>query len=106
MTETQGEPSTPAVHPKFERFREVIEPLVGKVVTVVNPESYEDAPVGHRLTTGFYLAKVVGLGDDMITLVTEYVHPQEKSKEPVKQFVPLNKIKRISFMKSERIIHI
>jgi len=104
MTETQD--TQHATHPKIVRFRQAVEALVGKVVTVVNPESYEDAPVGHRLTTGFYRAKVVDLGEDVITLVTEYVHSHEKSKEPVKQYVPLDKVKRISLMKSERVIHI
>jgi hypothetical protein len=101
MTDTQ-----PASPPKIVKFRQALEGFLGKVVTVVNPESYEDAPVGHRLTTGFYRAKVVDLGEDVITLVTEYVHAHEKSKEPVKQYVPLDKIKRLSVMKSERVIHI
>ena len=88
-------------------FDAVIRSLVGKVVTFVNPESYEDAPVGYRLTTGFYKAKVIAVGDDYLSVATELVHKRgEKEKEPVRQFIPLSHIKRISVLKGERLIHI
>ena len=89
-------------------FNEVVKTLLGKVVTIVNPESYEDAPLGHQIRAGWYQAKVVGMGNDYLILVTEYVHAGSKtdSREPVKQFIPLAQIKRVSVMKSERLIHI
>lgn len=92
---------------EIRRFVEVLRAMAGKVITVVNPESYEDAPMGSRLTTGFYKAKLVAVGDDFITLATEFQHKKgEKAKEPVRQFVPLDRIKRISVMRSDRIIHL
>ena len=42
-------------------FQKVLESLTGKVVTLVNPESYEDAPVGRRLVAGFYRGKVLAV---------------------------------------------
>lgn len=106
MTETTPAAAAAAAPAKFATFREILESLTGKVITMVNPESYEDAPVGHRLTTGFYKAKIVTVGEDFMTVATEYVHRGDQSKEPVRQFIPLANIKRISVMKGERIIHL
>ena len=103
MTDQEITPQAPP-QPRIESFHEVLSQLVGKVVTVVNPESFEEAPVGHRLTTGFYKAKVVQVGRDFLTLATEM--KRRSGKEPVKQFVPLDKVKRINVMKGERLIHI
>ena len=88
-------------------FQEVLKVLTGQIVTVANPESYEEAPLGHRLTTGFYKARILKVGDDFVSLATEFKHTKgEIPKEPVKQFVPLHSIKRISVMKSEKVIHL
>ena len=88
-------------------FADVLEGLIGAVFTIVNPESYEDAPVGHQIRAGYYRAKLTGLGQDYLIVVTEYQHSgKEKSKEPCKQFIPFARIKRLSLMKSERLIHI
>ena len=90
-----------------QTFDAVLRSMVGKVVTFVNPESYEDAPVGYRLTTGFYKAKVVAVGDDYLSVATELIHKRgEKETEPVRQFIPMAQIKRISIMKGERLIHV
>ena len=88
-------------------FSEVLRALVGKVVTIVNAESYENAPMGHQLRAGFYKAKVAGLGNDYLILITEFSQKSSgEGKEPVKQFVPLTQVKRISLMKSEMLLHI
>lgn len=106
MTDQEIKPTAPP-QVSNESFRDVLAGLTNKVVTIVNPESYEDAPVGHRLTTGFYRAKVLTVGGDYIAVATEYKHRRgEVEKEPVKQFVPIARIKRISLMKGERIIHL
>mgnify|MGYP007059598564 CR=1 FL=1 len=63
--------------------------------------------MGQRLTTGFYRAKVVNVASDYITVATAFVRQRgEKSKEPVKQFIPLASIKRISLMKTDRLVHL
>ena len=106
MTEAPKEATT-ATSPKLpDSFRTILEGFKGKVVTVVNPESYEDAPIGHTLTTGFYRAKVVGLGSDFLVVASEYVHKGDKGKEPVRSYIPLHRVKRVSLMKNERLIHI
>ena len=86
-------------------FQEVLRALVGKVVTIVNSESYESAPMGHQLRTGFYRAKVTGLGKDYLIVMTEFAD-RGKDAEPVKQYIPLGQVKRISLMKAERLLHI
>lgn len=91
-------------------FDDLLKSFIGQIVTVVNPQSYEHAPVGHQLKVGFYKAKVTAMGSDYIVLITEFVRPakrgEEPTKEPVKQFVPIREIKRLSVMKSERLIHL
>jgi len=88
-------------------YRSVLKSLVGQPITVVNPESYEHAPVGHKLTTGFYRGKVLGLGEDCLILATEFDKKgKDAAKEPVRQYIPIHRIKRISVMKAEKLIHI
>ena len=78
----------------------------GQTARVANHEEYNGAPVGHRLATGVYKARILKVGDDFVSLATEFKHTKgEIPKEPVKQFVPLHSIKRISVMKSEKVIH-
>ena len=90
-----------------DTFQGVLASLQGQVVTFVNPESYEDAPIGHRLTTGFYRGKVGAVTSDYFTVAVEYVHKRAKEKEPVKQFIPISRVKRISLMKGgDRLIHL
>jgi len=103
---TGGKPAGANPPPVVEdrSFVDILRSLIGKVVTVVNPESYEDAPIGHQIRAGFYRAKPVGLGRDYLIVVTEYKHKTDK--EPVKQYIPITKIKRVSMMKTELLIHI
>ena len=88
-------------------FHDLLRSLIGEIVTVVNPESYEDAPIGHQIRAGFYRAKPIGLGNDYLILATEFVHAgRESGKEPVRQYIPLTAIKRISVLKTEKLIHL
>ncbi len=92
---------------QIHKFTDVLAALVGKVVTVANAESYEDAPVGHRLGAGFYRAKVTSLKEDFLVLATHFHHTSpHEDDEPVSQYLPISRIKRVSVMKSEKILHI
>ncbi len=99
---------TPATKSAPTSFHDMLVDLVGKVVTVVNPESYEDTAMGHTLTTAFGRGKVLNVGEDYLTIVTEFTHKRggAKGKEPVKQYIPFSRIKRVSLMKGERLLHI
>ena len=111
-------PVKPAPVIEDKEYLDIIKSLLGKTVTIVNPESYEHAPVGFTLKAGFYRAKVAGMGKDYLILVTEMrkgkdylilVTEMRKGKDSgdaVKQYLPLSAIKRISVMKLERLIHI
>ena len=66
-----------------QSFRDVLATLVGRTVTVVTSESYEEAPVGHQLRTGFFRAKPVEVGRDILVLRTE--RKRKSATEPVKQ---------------------
>ena len=97
--------AAPVVEQK--KFTDILRSLIGKTVTIVNPESYEDAPVGHTLKVGFYRAKVTGGGTDYFVAMTEYKKAGKSGvNEPVKQFLPFEKIKRVSVLKQEIIIHL
>jgi len=103
----------PRLPPALEArtFRDVLRSLVGHAVTVVNSESYEDAPVGHQIRAGFYPAQLAGLGEDYLVLVGQYVHSPGAARsaprtEPVRQYVPIAHVKRISILRSERLLHI
>jgi hypothetical protein len=108
MSETQQENTHGAAQSGGpETFLEILEFLVGKVVTVANAESYEDAPVGHRLGAGFYKAKVLQIHADHVVIATQFRHSSGHGEdEPVKQFIPISRVKRVSVMKSEKILHI
>ena len=84
----------------------MLKALTGKLVTVANPESTEGAPVGKRLTTGFYKAKIKSVMDDMVVVATEFAPHRSEVKEPVKQFIPIQRIKRVSVMKDETVLHL
>lgn len=111
MEESTQTQDTVQPQPKIVRedrsFADLFTPMLGKLITVVSPESFEDAPVGRQLKSGFYRAKLVGMGTDYIVILTEYQHRgNQPRKEPAKQFIPLTRVKRLSMMKSELIIHV
>jgi hypothetical protein len=105
--EEQGtlQPVKPEPQIEDQSFLDLVQSFLGKTVTIVNPESFENAPVGYTLKANFYKAKVVGMGNDYVTLVTELKKGKEGA-QPVKQFLPIARIKRISIMKLERLIHL
>ena len=107
MTENDDGPraSDPIIEERH--FLDVLKSLVGKTVTMVNPESYEDAPAGHQIRAGFYRAKLIGMGNDYLIVMAEYTRAgREGRKEPVKQFIPIERVKRISQKRTEWLIHI
>ena len=92
-------------------FRDLLRSLIGQPVTIVNSESYEDAPVGHQLRPAFYRAKPVRMGEDYLVLVGVFVHPRsgagsDPTKEPIRQYIPLARIKRVSILETEWLIHL
>ncbi len=87
-------------------FQSVLKALLGKQVTVVNPESFETAPMGWQLKEGYYNGRVTGLGNDYLVLQTEIIASKKEGKRAVKQFIPLRRIKRVSIMKGSNILHI
>jgi len=100
-----SDPAPAAAEPKD--FRAILKALLGKKITVVNPESYEAAPVGFRLKEGFYEGKLIGLGADFITMATVFESAKKGGgAQPVKQFIPMARIKRVSLMKDAVLMHI
>jgi len=88
-------------------FDAVLRALIGRAITIVTIESYEKAPMGAQLTQGFFRGKVVGVENDFVTIATEFAPKVKNAQpEPVRQFIPLNRVKRVSIMKSEILLHL
>ena len=100
----------PAPQPVIEdkSLADVIKTLLGKIVTFVNAESFEEGGLGHKVEASWYKGRLAGLGKDYLIVVTEFKHGTGKkgTKEPVKQYVPMGMVKRISVMKSQILVHI
>ena len=107
MAETEQASAAAQADVSSRSFHDILAALVGQVVTVVTSESFEDAAVGRQLRSNDFRARVSGIGSDHLILVTEFQRRgKDSTKEPVKQFVPLARIKRLSVMKNERILHV
>ena len=108
MSEAQAPTEAPKVTEESRDYYGVLKSLVGKQVTIVNPESYEAAPmVGFQLKEGYYKGKVTGMGQDYLifqTIVT--LGKKEGGQQPVQQFLPIDRIKRLSVMKTNILLHI
>jgi hypothetical protein len=108
MSETKTAAETPRVVEEDRDFRGVLLTLVGKNVTIVNPESFEAAPmVGFHLKEGFYKGKITAVGNDYIVFLTMVtLSKKEGGQQPVQQFIPAARLKRVSVMKSGIFLHI
>jgi len=101
--QTAPSPSTEA-----KTFSGILQNMLGKVVMFVNAESFEEGGLGYTLEAGWYRGKLTNIGDDYLTVMSEFKHGAGKkaTKEPIKQYVPKDKVKRITVMKSQIVIHI
>ena len=106
MSEQQATPAEPAATTEDRDYRGILESLVGKKVTVVNPESFEALPhEGHELRKGFYPGKISAIGNDYMVFQT-VLAATKKDRQPVKQFIPIARIKRISVMRTGTLLHL
>ncbi len=108
---TSGQQTGPtAAAPAAEKnsFSDVLQSLLGKVVMFVNAESFEEGGLGYTLEAGWYRGKLTSIGTDYLTIMSEFKHGVGKkaTKEPIKQYVPKDKIKRITVMKSQVLVQI
>jgi hypothetical protein len=82
--EDKAAPKT-AEEPKS--FRELLKAMLGGVVTMVNPESYEEMPVGHQIKPGFYRAKLLALADDYLVVISEFQHAGKGARKEAREAV-------------------
>lgn len=86
-------------------MNDILQALMGQVVTVVNPQSYIPTLTGYKIDVETYKAKVVSYEDNTLKVLTEYMRdPHKKVKEKVYQFVPREQIKRVTVSQTERFI--
>ena len=84
---------------------EILQVLVGQLVTVVNPQSYVRTLTGYKIDVETYTAKVMSYEGETMKILTEYVRdPHQKSKDKVYQFIHKDQIKRVTISKNERFL--
>ena len=106
MSEQQATQAAPEATMEDRDYRGVLESLVGKKVTVVNPESFEKLPAdGHELREGYYPGKISGFGQDYMIFQT-VLAATKKDRQPVQQFIPIARIKRVSLMRGGALLHL
>lgn len=89
-------------------FADVLQTLLGKIVMFVNAESFEEGGLGYTLEAGWYRGKLTAIGQDYLIVVSEFKHGvgKQATTEPIKQYIPRDKVKRITVMKSQILVHI
>ena len=96
----------PQVIEEKRDYVDVLRDLVGKRVTIINPESYEALPAGgSELKANYYPGKIGGVGRDYLIFHT-VLAATKKDRQPVKQFIPLTRIKRLSIMQTGTLLHL
>ncbi|MCA8941772.1 MAG: hypothetical protein KDB80_04365 [Planctomycetes bacterium] len=109
MTDTHdGSHATPVRNIEDRSFFDVFADHIGEVFLIANPQSFEEGALGPKLQEDFYPAKLIGLGRDYLVFVIPFSHGGGKNaeKEAARQYVPLHSVKRVSFMKSQRVLHL
>ncbi len=104
--ESPKKPFTPTIEDKD--FVDVLKDHLGKVFTIANSESFEKTGIGHQISASSYPARLLGVGRDYVIVLIEWKHGTGKKTvtEPLKQYIPVSKIKRVGIMKSGRQLHI
>lgn len=92
----------------IRHFADVFDRLVGKQVIVADPESLEETLVGHQIVKSVYHAMVSYRAEDCLALARTFVHKRgtTASKETVEQLIPLSRIKRMTLMKGQVVLHL
>lgn len=128
MTESRASTQEAPVAVEEQRdYVDVLRALVGRPVTVVNPESYEALPAGgSELREGNYQGRITGFGKDYFIFETNlaatnlvelvgaanvrvgraHAHSEEDEAQPVQQFIPVARIKRLSLVGDNALLHL
>jgi len=90
---------------KIGSMEDILNSLVGHVVTVLNPQTYIRTITGYKIDSTTYKAKAISCKEGILRLATEYVSdPHSKEREKAQQFVPVDQIKRIMISKSLKLL--
>ena len=60
---------------------------------------------GHELREGYYPGKISGFGQDYMIFQT-VLAATKKHRQPVQQFIPIARIKRVSLMRGGALLHL
>ena len=90
-----------------EKYREILEKIVGKTLTVINPECYKAHRLGYRIEADFYKGKILEVKEDHVILSFRFAKdPKKEEMVPVTQYVPIERIKRVSILPDEILFHL
>jgi len=88
-------------------FGEILKPLVGQVVTVINPTSYIPTLTGYRIDAETYKAKVLSIEDGTLRILIEFVlDPHKKTKEKAYQYIPIEQVRQVQISNSDKFVMI
>ncbi len=90
--------------PEGDSIEELLRILVGRIVTISNPESMKKEPLGYQLKPEIYKAKVLDIRGDMVVILAE--RGKGERAAPMKQCIPVRRVKLVCLAKDDVHIHI
>jgi len=76
----------------------------GNTVTIINPESYALGKLTDKIAFESYEVKLATVTNDYIHIV--FARPKKGVEEGVEQYIPLNRIKRVSVWGDQKFVQI
>jgi hypothetical protein len=85
-------------------FQATLESWRGSKVTVINPESYTSSALREGLGFESYEATIAEVDSDQVKL--NYTAQRKGQVVNVQQWIPIERIKRITLMGEDKLIHL
>jgi hypothetical protein len=86
------------------RFFEVLKAWENSKVTIINPESYSITKLSEGISFESYEVQLLLVTEDYIQI--SFAHKKGDQEQPVEQYVPMNKIKRVSLWGDQKFVQI
>jgi hypothetical protein len=91
----------------IKSFDEILQGMIGQIVTVINPQCYTPTLAGYRINSEAYKAKILACDNGILRLMIDYLNnPHKNTHERACQYIPVEQIKRVMISKSERLVNL
>lgn len=88
----------------IETFRDLLREWIAKEIVIVNPESLLRSGSGDAVGFETYSARVRAVGNDFVQVAFQAQHGGRV--ETVEQFIPTDRVKRLSLWGGELYLHL